>query len=296
MSVYYDPITLESEAQRERAHLLFLKALLEIEKHGFADQPVEGNPIRLLREQVWPMWHEVMHRPVHPARVKQDPGPPRTTRRNFIDFLADRERETRDLTELLDRWATACRFIELDDAGQLRPAQWMIEYARQICSSWSRTELAQDKPLSWATRSRETESAGTEGVSPAAAAMPITPSYLAIPMDHPIPLPGESSGQFKKRARRALTAYLYISEHAPALGAVPGIAAGSTRAARPRDRKLDGLDHYRWLVLFQCCGWPLNRISASASHQTPQAIWQGCAAKATLVGIKIRAKVLKKNS
>lgn len=289
-----DRPALTTDAQRERSRLLFLKALMEIEKSGFGGLSVDGNPIQLLREQVWPKWREVMH---HPPRsgVKQYLDPPRNRRRNYIEFLAEQEQEATALDELFDRWANDCRLMELDDAGKTRPAQWVIAYARQICWAWSRTELGEDKPLSWTARlsgqeDREhLQSAGAEARPPAA------PTSLTFPMEPAIPEEGESWRGYTRRARRSLNAYLRILEHTQTLGTPAPITIGSTGAARTRVRKLDGMDHFRWLVLFQCCEWPLKKIEA-ASLRTPQAIWQGIAEKAKLVGIKIRAKALKKNS
>jgi hypothetical protein len=82
--------------KRERARVSFLRALLDIHENGYARKPVNGNPLQLLRDEVWKKWHEEMHS----SRPSQ--------RRDYLDFGARQDEKAAAVTAILHKWATDC--------------------------------------------------------------------------------------------------------------------------------------------------------------------------------------------
>lgn len=266
----YQSIESPEDDVREKAHLNFLLAALEIEKYGYEGKPVEGNPLQVLRNRVWPEWHRAMHsqRPV-------------SAKRNYLKFLAHKDEKTGAISGMIDEWATECWLVEADQNGVLRPARWAVEYAQQLCEGWSRTKLGQDNPLWWQKGLREKRAAGNDcEVSP----------DVAIWIE--APRPGESPKDYRRRVRPAINAQLHIIEHTSDFG---GIGAKG-KGRKKRLRKRDGLEHYRYLVLYQCCKWSLKMIIESAKPEelSGQRISQGYRSAAKLVGLQVRPKSVKK--
>lgn len=110
-------------------------------------------------------------------------------------------------------------------------------------------------------------------------------------MDHAIPYPGEPWRQFDKRARKALTAHLRLLRHTRDLAA-PKDFGINRKTARRRSRKSEASVHFEWLILFQCCRWPLNKIWENTFPQVGErdgrAIWQGLSDKAKLLNLELR--------
>jgi len=260
------------DAKRDIARNRFLIALLEIDREGYAGKLVNDNPLKLLRDLVLPKWHSAMHSP-QPA--------PRRRSNNFLDYLAEKDQTGASVSEILNQWAADCGLMESDQDGKLRPAGWMIAFAKQFCTGLSSVELGQAEPPWWAKRA--TKSIGSaEGTI-------ITPTGMFVPMENPAPRPDESLKDFKRRARNAFTAYLHVWEHTRALAAPEGIGTSRRKTALKSGRKGDVLDHFRWLALYQCCrGWSLKKIAPDGL--TEQAISQGLREKAKLIGLEIRRR------
>jgi hypothetical protein len=270
-------------AKQEKAQINFLRALLEIYTSGYAEETVTGNPLQILRDKVWPMWHAAMHEPV-----------PTKRRRNYLDFLAERDSTDVGVSEQFARWAADCSLVESDQDD--KPAGWVIAYANQICRAWSKTELGQDEPLWWARRFRQSSGIETEGAVtlPSVESTVARSSGMFVPMDYPSPRLDEPWKEFRRRAKSALVAHLLILEHTQHF-TVPEAIGNSRRAAGIPRRKRDGLEHYRYLALYQCCGWSLKRIAAP-HRLTEQAVSQGLREKAALVGLTVLQHALKKKS
>ena len=264
--------------KQEEAQIKFLRALLEIYKFGYAEKTVAGNPLQVLRDEVWPKWHAAMHAPVPKERTG-----------NYLDFLAERHRTDVAVSELFAQWAVDFSMLELDQEN--KPSAWVIAAANQICRAWSKTELGQEEPLWWASRLRQSSGIETYGGVTLTSVEP-SATGIFVPMDYPSPRLDEQWKEFRRRAKNALVAHLDILEHTQHF-VDPEVIGTSRRGAKSPRRKRDGLEHYRYLVLYQCCGWPLKDI-AGRHGPTLQAVSQGLREKRALLGLAVREHALKK--
>ena len=80
-------------------------------------------------------------------------------------------------------------------------------------------------------------------------------------MEHPTRRPDETWKHFRRRARHAFTAHLHFMESSRRR-LIPEVLRGRELGGTRR-KKRDELEHYRWAVLRQCCGWELKRIAVA---------------------------------
>jgi len=138
---------------------------------------------------------------------------PTKRRRNYLDFLAERDRTDVAVSEEFVRWSADFSLVE-PDQDKYAPG-WVIAYAEQICRAWSKTELGQDEPLWWAKRFRKSSGTETEGavISLPVESTAVKPSGMFVPMESPFPRRDEPWKEFRRRAKGALVAHLLILEH-----------------------------------------------------------------------------------
>lgn len=121
------------EVHRQIARNNFLAALSEIEHSGINGLPVEGNPLRELRAQIWPAWHDAMHRKADNAKTRQYVG--------FRSKIEERHRAIAVITDQIDQWARRYHLVERHEQGNLRPAGWVLKFAYECCDAWSKEAL-----------------------------------------------------------------------------------------------------------------------------------------------------------
>jgi hypothetical protein len=282
------------DAKQADARRLVITAMLELQEVGYAGKPVENNPVQRLQNEVWPLWHLANYGPL-----------PDATASSRSDRLRQREAARNAASDALAFWARQCwlmvpversepgpDFSYLDDAlagsGELQfasavevPAGWIIAEAEELCASWS-AEFIGPHPRWWQA---------VKVVENVPVQQPFAPrSTLTFSMKDPCRQPSESRRQFDRRARRALNEHLaMLDETSGASVPAPEPIAGSRPPAKLR-RKLKALDHYLWLVLYQCCGWSLKRIGTVPYQVTENGIWKGAAEAAAAAGLKLRTK------
>jgi hypothetical protein len=234
----------------------FILAMYEL-----GDQGIPNNPLSALVEEVLREWQ---------SAGTVSPGTPKRFRylsSEQSDAIGAARRERRK--QIIEDWAR--RFWLLGTDRQ--PADWIVAYAQKLCQKLS------GEWREGPTRLGRLNSAPGE---PAPAHKWI--GLLAIPMADPDPREGEPFCEFKKRARRALTVHL---------------RALATKQVRqftaPRPPKVVSkieshrLDHFKWLVLFQCCEWQQHRILTKYSYVgSYQAISVAIRRTAALLGISVR--------
>jgi hypothetical protein len=103
-------------------------------------------------------------------------------------------------------------------------------------------------------------------------------------MNQPDQLEDETLQDFKSRARKAFNVYL------KGLSLRKQIRPDRRKRVMPK-RKEPKLDHYEWLVLYQCCGWRLAQIREHYPHVgTLPAIWMGIRDKAGILRLALRPR------
>jgi hypothetical protein len=232
------------------------------------------NPWNRLRWEAFPKWQEAM-----------DPTPPphsdqlRRVYRGYLAAKEDAARREAACKAILEAWAIECWLVEQTGGPALKPAGWIVEEAQDCCQLWNRP-AGGDTPGSLAG---SVGTAFSKGLPPPPWLEPF--GGLTIPMDNPRRRDDETWPDFKKRARKALTRHLKRMSG----GKDPWPAVPKTlQVPKARSPKLD---HFEWLVLYQCCAWRLAAIRALYPHVgTDSAIYMGLKEKADLIGLALRPR------
>ena len=264
-------LPLPDNRKAELARTQFLLASLNLALQG-----IHGSPWLILRDHVFPKWKEILN--------PKGSGPMR-----YLDYLerqAGSAHRTAEARSLLDSWATDCWLVERVDHSMLAPAGWIVDEAWRCCEQWDRPRGA---------------NYGVEAI-PFLADMdagplvppPSTPgvgsSVLIVPMDNPSRGGDESWPAFRRRARNALNLHLRR------LALRESASRATPKGARNIKTRAYKLDHFDWLVLYQCCNWSLLQIQREYPYVTTvQAVWMGLSEKALLIGLAIRPKRVKEN-
>jgi hypothetical protein len=245
------------------ARTCFLQALHDIERHG-----IEGNPLQVLKQDVLSKLSDIK---------KNSEGRSAYERRFYSDVAACKQA----FSEALDHWARDCWLVVPSRTGTgVIPAKWVLTYAKALCDEWIEGRSGSGV-MPWWTRQFQLPAEGQGGV-------------LCIPMDDPSCRPDEPLKDFKKRVRKAVTAYLRNREAGRSLDAPLPLSNGRKASGDIPGTQTPRLDHYKWLVLYQCCRWSLEVIReesprlGTASLLTTVGIWRGVQRAAALVGLKLR--------
>ncbi len=263
-----------TDVHRQIARNNFQDALSEIEHSGINGLPVEGNPLRELREQIWPAWHDAMHPKADNTKTRQYVG----------SKIEERHRAVAAVADQIDRWARTCHLVERDERGKLRPAGWVVKFADECCDSWSKEALGISTSQPWWSRPSLTSSHPDDGSN--------TGKTVSLPfhLDDVSQRQGESRKDFCRRFLRAARArFEQIADDLSRPALLEG--GGSGRRKKATETKSDPLDHHRWLVLYQCCGWPQSRIGPSF-QRTQQAVSAGLRSSAKAVGLVVRERAV----
>jgi hypothetical protein len=246
-----------SGTEVEAARLNFIVAM-----HELANEDIPNNPLSTLVQEVWPEWQRSGANPV--------------TISTRFRYISAKERRDREATtcgrrrEIIEQWARRFGLV-----SGVEPADWIVSYAENLCLK-----------LSGELREEPTTLGQHGSAQDQKRQAPPWLGGLLVPMADPYQREGESIAQFKKRARRALTVHLhaFAGKRDPKLTA----SEGKKRTGKCEPQKLD---HFKWLVLFQCCRRKLREIRANHTHiDSDQAIWLGVKRMAALVGITLRSK------
>jgi hypothetical protein len=226
-----------------------------------AEERIPNNPQTALVEEVFPKWRDAGSTPAATS--------PRFRFRTGTHIDEENKRARR--REIIEEWAR--RFWLLGTNGE--PADWIVAYAEELC---------QEPSGEWRDGPIRLGGLGHPG-----------PGFnqLSLPMKDPEPRPGEAFADFRKRARHALTVYLDHLER----------TYGPNKAVAPARPKIAGNpsprspEHFRWLVLFQCCKWKLSKIHAAYGQAVgnPEdkeftAIYLAIKRKAELLEISLRRR------
>jgi hypothetical protein len=261
--------------KREKARIQFLSAALKIAR---ADDHVYGNPWDVLLVDYFPRWQAVRR----PETFSLS-GTDGVSRRRYQTYAESRLEDNRFQAErrgILEEWATELCLVEQRDEIT-QPANWVVEEAQKSCEVWSRPEGAESAPAVWFR---------SLGGATHLAAPPGWIESVVIPMESARRGDDETWKAFAKRLRRAVKIYVRTlareerkKQRTPKKERVPG------------KRSRHELDHFEWLVLFQCCGWRLKDIREVYPHVSSlDAIWKGLQSKAQLIGLTVRPKRLRK--
>jgi hypothetical protein len=268
---------LAMDIDRQIARNDFLIALLEIERFGIDGLPVDGNPLRELRQRIWPAWHDAMH-----------PKTGNTKRRRYRDFcskIEERNQAIAAMADQIEHWARACHLVERDELGKLRPAGWVVKFAWECCDLWSKKALGIFAAQTWWSR------ASLMSLHPGAGSNAIETVNVSFHLDDVTCRQGESRKEFNRRRLRAVRA---VFEKNGEDFACPAPVGGS-RIGRPKKAKKtesDSPHRYKWLILYQCCGWKQSRISQPPYQRTQQAVSDGLRSAAKAVGLVVRERAV----
>lgn len=240
------------------ARLRLLQILREMESR-------EGTPWNLLRKDVLPAYLAKKG----PMSLAGGDG----ARASYVQFCEERDRRSTAFESCLEDWAINCKFVELNDQQQLTPAAWMIKLATYECNKWSEQPAA---TLQWWKQIREVEKRPTTVQEAEYITFAVAGGERRSP--------GETVAEYKKRVRRSLNDYLNqrCRETHEDFGS-PSSFSGARARSRPV-RKRDRLEHYRWLALYQCCGWTETKIG-KRYHRTQQTVSEGVRLAAHNVGL-----------
>jgi hypothetical protein len=258
-----------SQLARDLARNCFLLALVELNSHSVA-----GNPLQALRAEVWPKWHAILH-------------PARPTQLFYHNYVSDREHRKAAADDLLRNFARDCGLVEYVEGDGLRPADWFVVFARESCGQFSEEKNGLPKRYcDLSDTARGVLASGQISSGPVSAAdyldeigdFQLT-SWFTFPMSQSSRLQGETAGDFERRAVRDLKNFLRSTGSHPKT---------SDRLPHPKRN----LDHLLALALYQCCQWPLRKIRETyfPNVTTDQAISVGLRRKAKLIGLKVRDK------
>jgi hypothetical protein len=241
----------------------FIDKLLELYERKIPD-----NPIQKLQTDVWPNWHKLTH----------DPRP-----RGWRGMCLKRDLH-KEAWQLLSRWAVEFSLIEVIDANEYRAVEWLVIFAQLLCTDWSRGELKLKAPPTNRWRRLEDSSEILE-------AEQTRQDALIIPMDCPTRRQGETWKQFGIRAARALREHLFVLQNSSDLATPSPFKPKSRGYKTPRERQFDP-NHFEWLILYQCCKWPLAKIydHMPVKVGTPdgRAIYQALKDKSLRLGLLLR--------
>lgn len=161
-----------------------------------------------------------------------------------------------------------------------------------VAERWAREFAANKKPptwlVSWAEARAPIAEATPIGGNGARMPLPLL-GVLIIPMQDPSRYPHEDLGAYKKRVRKAVTAYLRRvgspNSRKAAIGPKP---VGKLAAYK--------LDHYKWFILFQWCKWTLRQIRTEFTGiGTERGVSLAIHRTAKLLGIAPRERLVNKN-
>ena len=277
---------LSFELEREIARNKFLIALLEIERSGIKGSPVDGNPLQLLRQEIWPTWHDAMY-PKHDATCPNLRG---ARRKPYPGVRGDIEKRNSGIAEGFDQWAEKCRLVELDKGGALRPAGWAVKFAYESCKTWSKEKLGIPSGPPWWVRANQSSSPVDLESST------VTASYVSFHVDDLSRRPGESRKQHKRRFLKAASARFEQICGCGDFGAPAGFGGRTKPRKKVDEAESDPLQHYKWLILYQCCGWEQSKIAKPPYQRTKQAISAGLRSAANAIGLDVREQTVKKKA
>jgi len=237
------------------AQLDFILAMQQLAAEG-----VPNNPLSVLIEEVYQEWRRAGHStPGEHDRFRYSSLAETQAReqQRTAKEAARREQQMR----LIDKWARKYWLVGTDG----KPANWIVAYAEELCRRLS---------------GEQREGPVTLGGLNSATGGPSLPliGALIIPMADPQRQGGESSSEFKKRVRSAVTNRLNKLD-----------TSNRVKSATPKRqnsiRKPHELDHYKWLLLRRC-GWKLKDIRKKYPYvDSAQAIRQGIQRKGALLGL-----------
>lgn len=238
-----------------------------------ASQQIPRSPFVRLHDEVLPRWMEVL-------TATRIVGLQRYIRNGNIN--ENSERTQAETKRLLESWASDCWLV--DNVDNRRPAGWVVEKAQRICELWHRP-IGITQGIGAAAYSTDRQTASDIRLPP-----PLGGDKLHVPMDNPSRQSDETLHEFKLRARKAFNLHLkrLASQEAHNRQIRGGTLEPKAKASR--------LDHYAWLILYQCCGWPLKDIREVYPYvDTAQAVWNGLSDKARRVGLVIRPRSVKQD-
>jgi hypothetical protein len=230
-----------------------------------AEERIPDDPHSALVEVAFPAWRDA-------GRTSKSSSDSRRFRFRPEQQHADERAKLELRKQILNAWA---RYFWLVDKDR-QPVDWILEYAEARCQKLSGEWRAGPTRLGRLLGERSTSHPWI--------------GALVIPMIDPRPGKGELFADFKKRARHALTVHLLHWERRNVQG-----EGASPTANCAAENKAKSLHHYRWLVLYQCCRWKLEKIQAEfgSTVGNPKdkeftAIWLGLSRKAELLRLLLR--------
>jgi hypothetical protein len=243
------PRTVQTPANKlNTARKDFISAMKEL-----AEEQIPNNPHTALVEEVLPEW-----------RIAGSKPAPATARFRFQTGTSNEAaKRAARRRKIIEQWAR--RFWLLGTDGE--PADWIVAHAEELCQK-----------LSCEWRDGPTR-LGHPNVHPGQGF-----HQLSFHMTDASPRPGEAFADFRKRARQALTVYLRHLESTYGLKKAV-VRAGPKIAGNFSPRSLE---HFRWLVLYQCCKWKVDEIRAVSGHIEFDAVYTAIALKADSLQISLR--------
>lgn len=245
-------------ADQQAARNDFILAMQQL-----AEERIPNNPHSALVELAFPAWRDA-------GRTRKNSSDPRPFRYRPKQQHADERAKLELRKQILESWSRYFWLVRKDD----QPLDWILQLAEEFCQKSSGEWRAGPTPLG------QLSSASGQSKLPE----PLIPE-LRIPMADPWPREDEQFPEFKKRARDALKANLR------------SLARRYSQAVRPSRQgtpKAEPHDHFKWLVLSQCCGWKLAQIRLKFSYVgSNAAISLGIKRAAELLGMARRSELRK---
>jgi hypothetical protein len=229
------------------------------------------DPWYQLRSEIFPKWREVMA-----SQPTEKTGRIRPFYHQGLGLNDDKIRKSATCTALLETWARDSWLVEQTNGQPCRPADWIVSRAQHCCELWDAPPTASP---------RIGEFLGYIGPFDGLLPPKFDVKGLIIPMDEPRQRSDESCLEFTKRARKA------FNRHMKRLSVGNALEPTTPPAKPPLKPAPRNLNHFQWLILYQCCKWPLSKIRSRYPHVgTDQAIYMGLKEKAKLIGIALRRR------
>lgn len=246
------------EAKLQKARNDFILAMQQL-----AEERIPNNPHWALVELAFPAWRDAGPR-------RKDNSDPRRFRYRPEQQHADERVKVELRKQILKAWAHYFWLVDKDR----QPLDWIVEYAEKFCQRESGEWRDGPTPLG------RLSSASGQYIVPA----PFFPE-LRIPMADPSPRDGEAFSEFRKRARAAFFTHLRSLKRR---------YSQAVRPAKQENATADPHDHFKWLLLSQCCGMKLSDIRLKYPYvHSEAAISLGVKRAAGLLGIARRSELRK---